>query len=171
MQNLRSSFLPAAIITLLLASCVSEIDPLFSFNFARNFSVAVPASESGIDTTFSFNIVDTADEFQKNSTAKERIETATVLKLGARGTTALSSFDSIQFFAVGETLPRVHIGTLAPLPEITQFAINPADTNLKEYFKLPQFTLEARVISSRPIAQEISLGLEHTFLIVATPRQ
>jgi hypothetical protein len=171
MQNFRRSFIPAVFAALFLASCVSEIDPLFSFNFERRFAVTVPAFPAGLDTTFSFNIADTANQFQNNSTSRERTEAATLLKLGARSPSSLNAFDSIQYFVSGDELPRVHVGTLAPLPDARQFALNPVDTNVAEYFKLPEFTLEARVMSSRAIPQDIPLDLEQTFLIIATPRQ
>lgn len=171
MQKFCRSFVPAIFTAIFLASCVGEIDPFFSFNFVRNFSASIPASASGTDTTLSFNIADTANQFQNNSTSRERTESATILKLGARSTSSLSAFDSIQFYVAGGELPRVHVGTLAPLPDAGQFVLDPADTELGEYFKLPEFTLEARVMSARPIAQDIALDLEQTFLIIATPRQ
>jgi hypothetical protein len=171
MQNISRSFLPALFAAIVLASCVGEIDPQFSFNFERRFAVTIPASPAGLDTTFSFNIADTSNQFQNNSTSGERTEAATLLKLGARSLSSLNAFDSIQYFVSGDELPRVYVGTLAPLPDAVQFALNPDDTNIAEYFKLPEFTLQARVMSSRAIPQEIPLDLEQTFLIIATPRQ
>jgi hypothetical protein len=155
---------------LLLASCVSEIDPKFSFNIDRRFASTINASGSGIDTTLSFNIADTANEFLEQSTTRDRVESATLLKIGAQSNSSLSVFDSIEYFVTSDALPRVHIGTLKPMPDATRFLINPVDTNIAEYSKLEQFTLEAHVLSSRPLAQDTRLDIEQTFLIVATPR-
>lgn len=157
--------------TLLLASCVSEIDPQFSFTIDRRFASTILASASGIDTTLSFNIADTANEFLEQSTTRDRVESATLLKIGAQSTASLSAFDSIEYFVFSDALPKVYIGTLKPMPDANRFLINPIDTNISEYFKLQQFTLQAHVMSSRPLAQDTPLEIEQTFLIVATTRQ
>jgi hypothetical protein len=171
MHNFCRRVLPLILTTLLLASCVSEIDPQFSFKIDRRFASTIFASGSVIDTTLSFNIADTANEFLEQSTSRDRVESATLLKLGVQSSSSLSAFDSIEYFVKVDALPRVHIGTLKPLPDANRFLINPADTNISEYFKLEQFTLEAHVMSSRPLVQDTPLELEQTFLIVATPRQ
>jgi hypothetical protein len=170
MQNLLRRVFPFVFTTLVLASCVGDIDPNFSFAIERRFPATILSSATGIDTTLSFNIVDTANEFQQQSTTRDRIVSATLLKIGAQSSASLSLFDSIEYFVSAGSLPRVHIGTLAPMPDASRFLLNPADTNIAEYYKLQQFTLEAHVMSSRPLLQDTPLELEQTFLIVATPR-
>jgi hypothetical protein len=170
MQNFCRRLFSAIVSTLFLASCVGEIDPNFGFNIDRRFSAIIFANSAGIDTTLSFNIADTLNEFQNQSTSKDRIVSATLLKIGAQSTSSLAAFDSIEYFVSANALPRVHIGTLAPLPDADRFLINPADTNISAYFKLERFTLEAHVMSSRPLTQDTPLDLEQTFLIVATAR-
>ncbi len=171
MQKTCRKIFPLFFITIFLASCVSGIDPQFSFTIDRRFASTIDASGSGIDTTLSFNIADTANEFLEQSTTRDRVEAATLLKIGAQSSSSLSVFDSIEYFVLTDALPRVHIGTLKPMPDANRFLINPIDTNISEYFKLEQFTLEAHVMSSRPLAQDTPLEIEQTFLIVATPRQ
>jgi hypothetical protein len=171
MQNFFRRILPLFAFTLFLASCVSEIDPNFSFTIDRRFASTIAASPTVVDTLLSFNIVDTLNEFQNQSTTKDRVVSATVLKIGAGSTSSLNVFDSIEYFVSSDALPRVHIGTLKPMPDANRFLLNPIDTNIFVYFKLPQFTLEAHVMSSRPLTQDTPLEIEQTFLIVATPRQ
>jgi hypothetical protein len=171
MQHFCRKTFPLFFCALFMASCVGDIDPQFSFTIDRRFASTILASASGIDTTLSFNIADTANEFLEQSTSRERVESATLLKIGAQTSASLVVFDSIEYFVVSDGLPRVHIGTLKPMPDATRFLINPIDTNISAFFKLPQFTLEARVLSARPLAQDTPLEIEQTFLIVATPRQ
>lgn len=171
MQNFFRRIFPLFFTTLLLASCVSEIDPNFSFTIDRRFPSIIAASPTVVDTVLSFNIVDTLNEFQNQSTSKDRVVSATLLKIGAQSTSSLNVFDSIEYYVLADALPRVHIGTLTPMPDANRFLLNPADTNISAYFKLPQFTLEAHLMSARPLAQDTPLEIEQTFLIVATPRQ
>jgi hypothetical protein len=170
MQNFFRRIFPLFLTSLLLASCVGEIDPNFSFTIDRRFQTTIAAT-SAVDTLLSFNIVDTLNEFQNQSTTKDRVVTATLLKIGANSTSSLNAFDSIEYFVLADALPRVQIGTLKPMPDANRFLLNPIDTNISAYFKLPEFKLEAHVMSARPLAQDTPLELEQTFLIVATPRQ
>lgn len=171
MQILRRGLISVFISAISLASCVGDIDPQFSFTIDRRFASTILASATTVDTTLSFNIADTANEFRDQTTTRDRVVSATLLKLGAQSTSSLSVFDSIEYFVLAAGLPKVHIGTLKPMPDANRFLINPADTNLAEYFKLDQFTLESRVMSARPLQQDTPIELEQTFLIVATPRQ
>lgn len=171
MHNLSRRIFAMLFTTLLLASCVGDIDPNFSFTIDRQFASTIAASPAEIDTTLSFNIADTLNEFQNQSTSRDRVTSATLLKIGASSTASLNAFDSIEYFVLADALPRVQIGTLKPMPDQNRFLLNPSDTNISEYFKLQQFTLEAHVMSSRPLAQDMPLEIEQTFLIVATPRQ
>src|SRR4051812_45621298 len=102
MQNLYRKFFPAVFTALFLASCVGSIDPDFSFIINRRFPATIFASAAGIDTTLRFNIADTLNEFQNQSTSRDRVVSATLLKLGAQSTTSLSAFDSIEYFVAAD---------------------------------------------------------------------
>lgn len=155
---------------LLFAACVGDIDPFFSFNFERRFTVAIPPSASGIDTTFRFNITDTADEFQNQQTSRELIESAIVTKLGITSTQALNVIDSIIYSVSADTIASTNLATLRGLPNENEFAFDPAEIDLASYFRQQSFTLEVRVVTSQAIASEMPLDFEQIFYLVAQPR-
>lgn len=157
------------LLPLLFAACVGDVDPFFSFNLKRQFSGTVPVSPSGIDTTFRFNIVDSA-EFQERQTSHELIESAIVTKLGLTSAQALNTIDSVEYFVSADTIPRIHLATLRNLPALNDFATAPAEIDLASYFRRPSFNLEIHVVSSQAISSEMLFDFEQIFYLVAQPR-
>jgi hypothetical protein len=133
-------------------------------------TATVPASSTGFDTTFTFNITDAGDEFQSKQTSRELLESVTASRFAIVANSALNQIDSLEYYISADTLPRLKIASIGPLESSFGTAFDPENINLAQYFSRAAFNLEIRAVSSQQNLPELPLTFQHTFFVVARPR-